>query len=87
MSDKGGALTIEVDPDALTIDDLPVLVGVGEFAEGGFTRPRLEELLDVLDRVVIGGVRGQGYRISDFSAIVAGVMDAINAPGTDAAKN
>jgi hypothetical protein len=68
-------LKFEVDLDLLELDDLEIL----DMSKEGAT---MREYLDVLDRIVAGGVRGKGYKVTDMrqmgDAILAATRDAAN---------
>ena len=63
---------IEIDLDQLFIDDLELLDGLAAGRIAGTA------LLDLLDRVVVGGVRGRGLRFTQMKEIGAALMAAMN---------
>ena len=63
---------IEIDLDQLFIDDLELLDGLAAERIAG------TDLLDLLDRVVVGGVRGRGLRFTQMKEIGAALMAAMN---------
>lgn len=72
-------LKFEVDLDLLELDDLEVL----DMSRDGV---RMKDYLDVLDRIIVNGVRGKGYKVTDMQqmgdAILAATKEAAN-PGVD----
>lgn len=68
-------LKFEVDLDLLELDDLEVL----DMSRDGV---RMKDYLDVLDRIIVNGVRGKGYKVTDMQqmgdAILAATKEAAN---------
>ena len=62
-------LKFEVDLGLLELDDLEIL----DMSKDGAT---MREYLDVLDRIVGGGVRGKGYKVTDMQQMGDAIMEA-----------
>ena len=62
-------LKFEVDLDLLELDDLEIL----DMSKDGAT---MREYLDVLDRIVAGGVRGKGYKVTDMRQMGDAILKA-----------
>lgn len=77
LSDE--TITFEVDIDKIELDDLEVLDGSKE-------RLQMRQVLDVLDKVVIGGVRGKGFKQSQLPDIQRAILDRISTE-TNPSKN
>lgn len=70
---------VTIDTDQLVLEDLEVLSMLADLRKSEwFTHENTGRILDMLDRVVEGGVRGQGYKISELGRIAAAVFDAVN---------
>lgn len=73
------ARKVRIDVDRLELSDLPTLAMLGDLkGSNWFTRENTTEIIDLLDRVVAGGVRGRGYKISQLAEIAAAVFAAVN---------
>jgi hypothetical protein len=71
---------LEIDLDELLLDDLEVLdMSKPEKLPGGTMRPvtSMSTVLDVLDRVVVGGVRNRGFKGSQLMEVIEQVQSAI----------
>ena len=64
-------LKFEINLDALEIDDLEIL----DASKPGV---KARDILDVLDRLVVGGVRGKGYKFTAMKALGQAVFAAVN---------
>lgn len=62
-------LKFEVDLDLLELDDLEVL----DMSREGVT---MRDYLDVLDRIVAGGVRGKSYKVTDMRQMGDAILEA-----------
>jgi len=62
-------LKFEVNLDLLELDDLEIL----DMSKEGAT---MREYLDVLDRIVVGGVRGKGYKVTDMRQMGDAILEA-----------
>lgn len=69
-------IKIEVDLDA--INDLP-LEALELFDRAGRGELSGTELLDLLDGIVVGGVRNRGFKLRDLRSIAQAVSDAVKA--------
>ena len=70
-------LTIRIDLENCYIDDLETIVamaGSGKMPEPG----TMKAFMDLLDRVVVGGVRGKGIPMTALGQIGQQLMQAIN---------
>jgi len=65
-------IKFEIDLDALEIDDLEVL-------DRSKPETTMHDLLNVLDRLVIGGVRGHGYKVKTLDIIAETIKDLVEA--------
>ena len=73
-------LTLEINLDELVLEDLEVLdMSKTEKLPGGQTRSvtSMHTILDTLDRIVVGGVRGKGYKGTQLMQILEQVQTAI----------
>jgi len=66
-------IKVAVDLDQFELDDLEIL---DMSRVGGVT---MREYLDVLDRLVVGGVRGKGYRGTQLKALAEAINEAVKA--------
>lgn len=65
-------LDVVIDIDQLEIDDLPTIALLNELgSQEMFTSANTDRIIDMLDRAVVGGVRGRHYRLVDLHEIVA----------------
>jgi hypothetical protein len=72
MAGMAEEVGIEIDLEQLFIDDLEL---IGDLATGQVAG---KALLDLLDRVVVGGVRGRGWRFTQLREIGAALTAAMN---------
>lgn len=87
---KPKELRIEIDLDKFELEDLEVLdMSRVEMLPNGTVRPvtSMRVIIDVLDRLVVGGVRGKGYKGTQFWDIFRAVSDAIGAGMNPVGKN
>ena len=84
-------LTLEINLDELTLDDLEVLdmSKVEVMPDGVTVRPvtSMSTILDTLDRIVVGGIRGQGYKASQLAEIISQVMAAVTVQANPVSQN
>jgi len=64
-------IKLSVDLDQFELDDLEIL---DMSKSGGVT---MREYLDVLDRLVVGGVRGKGYKGTQLKALAEAINEAV----------
>jgi len=69
MSNDKQEVRFSFDSDALLMDDLEVL-------DGSKAGTRFNNMLDVLDRVVVGGVRGKGYPAATLVAMSKAIFSS-----------
>ena len=77
MSDEK-TLVVQVNPDA--IQDMP-LESLEMFQRAEEGNLKAGEMLDLFDGLVVGGVRGKGYKIRDRQAIAEAISTAFKAGG------
>ena len=65
-------IRFEVNLDNFELDDMEVL----DASKPGVTS---KEILDVLDRLIVGGVRGKGYKFSMIKTLGNAIVSAVNA--------
>lgn len=69
-------IEIQIDISAMTIDDLDLMASDEMAGESG-NRGQVKAIIDLLDRIVIGGVRGRGIPLTDFGSILEKVQEAM----------
>lgn len=69
-------IKVQVDLDALNEMPIEVLDSFTRAAQGKLTG---SELLDLLDGLVVGGVRGRGYKLKDLQLLSQAISDAVKA--------
>ena len=87
---KPKELKLQIDLDKFELEDLEVLdLSRIEVLPDGTIRPvtPMRIIIDVLDRLVVGGVRGKGYKGTQFWEIFRAVSDAIGAGMNPVGKN
>src|SRR5574341_1885506 len=80
VEQNGSELRIQVDLDNFELEDLEILdLSRVEKLPGGQVRPvtPMRIIIDLLDRVVVGGVRGKGYKAAQFWQIFNAVSEAV----------
>lgn len=79
VADSIAVEDVVINPDALLLDDMPAMARLSELGSAGWaTPPNVEAALDILDRVVVGGVRGRGFKMGDFWLLINALIDAMN---------
>ncbi|MBN1815332.1 MAG: hypothetical protein JXA14_26105 [Anaerolineae bacterium] len=69
-----GDIEMQIDVGKAVLDDLEILDGSRGNVKGS-------ELLDVLDRIVIGGVRERGIPLAEMKTIAMRIAEALKAEG------
>jgi len=72
---------IQVDVDKLLLDDLPLMAMFADQTPAGQLRmvQQMDAVMDMLDRVVVGGARGKGYPLRALGEIMTKINTSLQA--------